>query len=168
MFGAVANRAAEEQCFGSPFPARFDPSSSHWDSWLISELYALNFWVTSSCVFAFVVDIYTASDKNEVEWDMYATIPYFRGSHDHYGYDRWKNHLEEFFSYFSPTSEQKCCYAQMRLVGEAYCWWKDSHSFCRCWFVLQDLLRTWYAPHLLFIEFWESIDGIWKILEGMT
>jgi len=33
-----------------------------------------------------------------------------------------KNHLEEFFSYFSLTFEQKCRYTQLTLVGEAY-WW---------------------------------------------
>jgi len=33
--------------------------------------------------------------------------------------DMRRNHLEEFFSYFSLASEQKCC-VQMKLVGEAY------------------------------------------------
>ena len=37
----------------------------------------------------------------------------------------------------------------MKLVGETYWWWKDNNRFCRYWFVLQDLLRTRYAPHLL-------------------
>jgi len=53
---------------------------------------------------------------------MYAAIPYFWGSHDRDGYKNWESNLEAFFSYFILTSEQKCRYAQMRLVGEAY-WW---------------------------------------------
>ena len=50
---------------------------------------------------------------------MYTTVPHFWGSHDHYGYE-WEKHLEELFNYFPLTSKQKYCYAQMRLVGEAY------------------------------------------------
>ena len=99
--------------------------------------------------------IHTDGDEKKVEWAIF----YFRSSHDH---------LEEFFSYFSLTSEQKCRYVQMRLVGEAYWWWKESHSFYRCWFVLQYLLCTRYAMHLLVTEFRESIDGIQKVVEAMT
>jgi len=33
--------------------------------------------------------IYCGDDK-KVEWDMYAAIPYCRGSHDRYGYEKWK------------------------------------------------------------------------------
>ena len=54
----------------------------------------------------------------------------FWGSSDRYGYHERKNHLEDFFSYFSLTSEQKYGYAQMRLVGEAYWWLKDGHIDC--------------------------------------
>ena len=90
---------------------------------------------------------------------MYAALPYFRDSDDQYEYEKWESNLEAFFSYFVLTSEQKCCYAQMRLIGEAYWWWKDSHSSCRCWFILQDLLRTIYAPHLLFTEFRETLEA---------
>jgi len=36
----------------------------------------------------------------------------------------------------------------MKLIGEAYWWWKNNHRFCQCWFVLQEFLRTRYAPHL--------------------
>ena len=50
-----------------------------------------------------------------------------------------KNHLENFFRYFSLTPAQKCHYAQMKLAGEAYWWWKDDYIECRHWFVLQDL-----------------------------
>jgi len=81
---------------------------------------------------------------------MYAAIPYFRGSDDHYGYEKWENNLELFFSYFILTSEQKCYYAQMKLVGKAYCWGKGSHFDYRYWFDLKDLLRALYAPHLLY------------------
>jgi len=58
----------------------------------------------------------------KVERDMYAAIPYFRSSSDHYEYENCENHFEDFFSYFSWTSEQKCRYAQMKLTGKAY-WW---------------------------------------------
>jgi len=58
-------------------------------------------------------------------------------------------------------------YAHIRLVGEAYWWWKDSHSSCRCRFVLQGLLRIRYAPHSL-TEFWETLEGIRKIIEDMA
>jgi len=73
----------------------------------------------------------------------------YQGSNDHYGYENWENHLENFFSNLSLTFEQKCCYTQMKLAGEVYWWWKDNHKFCWCWFVLQDFLRTRYAPHIL-------------------
>ena len=48
-----------------------------------------------------------ANDK-EVEWDMYAAISYFWSFNDHYGYENWKNHHENFFSYFSLTFKEKC------------------------------------------------------------
>jgi len=67
---------------------------------------------------------------------MYTTVLYFQSSNDHDGYEEWKDHLEDFFSYFSLTPEQKCRYAQMKLAGEAYWWWKDNHIDCRYWFVL--------------------------------
>ena len=31
--------------------------------------------------------IHTDGDEKEVEWDMYTTLSYFQGSHDHYGYE---------------------------------------------------------------------------------
>jgi len=31
--------------------------------------------------------IYTDGDEKEVEWDTYKALSYFRGSHDHYGYE---------------------------------------------------------------------------------
>ena len=74
----------------------------------------------------------TDGDEKEVECDMYAIILCFRGSDDQYGYEKWESNLETFFSYFVLISEQKCRYAQMRLIGEAYWWWKENHSFCRC------------------------------------
>ena len=51
--------------------------------------------------------INTDADEKEVEHDMYTIVSHFWGSHDRYGYKEWENHLEEFFSYFSLTSEQK-------------------------------------------------------------
>jgi len=63
----------------------------------------------------------------------------------------------------------------MRLVGEAYWWWKDSHIECRDWFVLQDLLLTRYNQYLerpqfsdLVAEYKEILVGMGKILESMT
>ena len=44
--------------------------------------------------------IYTYGNEEEVERDMYAAIPYFLGSDDHYGYEKWKINLKDFFSYF--------------------------------------------------------------------
>ena len=61
-------------------------------------------------------------DEKEVERDMSVAILCFLGSYDRDGFEKWENNLKVFFSYFILTSEQKCRYAQMRLVGEAY-WW---------------------------------------------
>jgi len=47
------------------------------------------------------------ADNKKVERDMYAAIPYFWGSNDHIGYEKWEFDLEEFFSYFILTSEKK-------------------------------------------------------------
>jgi len=58
--------------------------------------------------------------------------------------------LKNFFSYFVVTSEQNYHYAQMKLVGQAYWWWKDSRIDDQCWFILQDYLRSLYAPYLLY------------------
>ena len=66
--------------------------------------------------------INTDADDKKVEQDMYAAIPYFGGFDDHYRYEKWKNNLEFFFSYFVLTAEQKCHYAQMKLVEKAYYW----------------------------------------------
>ena len=81
---------------------------------------------------------------------MYAVISYFRDSIDHIEYEKWENDLEELFSYFVLTSEQNYHYARMKLVGQACWWWNDSHINDQCWFVLQDHLRTLYAPHFLY------------------
>ena len=51
---------------------------------------------------------------------MYVVILCSRGSHDLDGYKKWESNLEVFFSYFVLTYEQKCRYAQIMLVGEAY------------------------------------------------
>jgi len=59
-------------------------------------------------------------DDKKIERDMYAAIRCFRGSSHHYEYENWENHLEDFFSYFSLASEQKCRYTQMKLIGETY------------------------------------------------
>jgi len=45
--------------------------------------------------------MHTDGGEKEVERDMYAAFLCFRGSDDHYGYEKWENNLEEFFS-FSP------------------------------------------------------------------
>ena len=79
---------------------------------------------------------------------MYAT-PCFRSSDDQYGYEKWESNLEDFFSYFLLTSEQKCHCAQMKFVEKAYCWRKCSHIDYRYLFVLKDL-RASYARHLLY------------------
>ena len=44
--------------------------------------------------------IHTNGDEKEVERDMYAALPYFQSSNDHYGYEKWENNLKDFFSYF--------------------------------------------------------------------
>jgi len=112
--------------------------------------------------------MYNDGDEKEMERDMYMTFSYFRGSDDQYEYEKWESNLEAFFSYFILTSEQKYCYAHMRLIREAYWWWKNNHSSCRYWFVLQDLLHTWYALHFLFTESRETLGDIQKIIEGMA
>ena len=65
--------------------------------------------------------INTEADDKKVERDMYATLTCFQGFDDQYGYEKWESNLEDFFSYFILTSEQKYRYAQMKLVGIAYC-----------------------------------------------
>ena len=80
--------------------------------------------------------IYTNGDNKEVERDMYAAISYFRGSNDHNGYEKQKDHLEYFFSYFFSTPKQKYYYAQMKLAGEVYWQWKDNCIDCGDWLIL--------------------------------
>ena len=43
--------------------------------------------------FTFVVDIHTDNDDKEVERYMYASVLYFRGSYDRYGYEYWENQI---------------------------------------------------------------------------
>ena len=85
---------------------------------------------------------------------------------------RWvrkvKNHIKDFFGYFSLTPAQKCHYAQMKLAGEAYQWWKDSHIDCRDWLILKELLHTRYAPHLEGPQFSDLIAECKEILAGMV
>ena len=157
---------SKRSAFQTPFSAWFEPSSSRWDSWVTSDLYALNF--LHEFFYFCGKHIYTEGDEKEVERNMYAVLSYFRDSDDHYGYEKWESNLEGFFRYFVLTSEQKYCYAQMRLVGKASWWWKNIHSSCLCLFVLQDLFRTRYAPYLLFTEFRETLEGIWKIIGDMA
>jgi len=73
--------------------------------------------------------------------------------------DMRSGNLEVFFSYFVLTSEQKCHYAQMKLIGKAYYWGKGSHIDYRYWFVLKDF-RTLYASHILY-----SFEADYKELE---
>jgi len=63
----------------------------------------------------------------------------------------------------------------MKLPGEAYWWWEDSHINCWDSFVLQDLFRNQYASHLerpqfndLVAECKEILVGMRKILESIT
>ena len=92
---------------------------------------------------------------------MFAVVPYFQYAYDCNGYEDWERNLEAFFSYFDLISNQKCLYAQRKLDEEPYWWWKDNYNFYRCWFVLQDLLCTRYAPHLFFTGSlrWHSKDS---------
>ena len=108
--------------------------------------------------------IYVDCDDKEVEQSMFAAIPYFWVLTT-VMVMKWERYLEGFFSYFDLTSNQKCLYTQKKLDEEAYWWWKDSYSSYRCWFVLQDLLRARYAPHLFFPEFRETLEGIRKGIE---
>ena len=105
----------------------------------------MNFYFCGRC-------INTDASEKEVERDMYATLPYFQDSNDHIGYEEWESNLEAFFSYFILTSKQKYHHTQMRLVGYAYLWWRDSHIDDQYWFVLQDHFRSLYAPHLLYVS----------------
>ena len=59
-------------------------------------------------------------DDKEVRKSMFASVPYFRGASDRYGYEDWKRNFEAFFSYFDLTSNQKCLYAQRKLDEVAY------------------------------------------------
>ena len=88
----------------------------------------------------------TDCDDKYVERAMFEAVLLFRGFDDHYRYEAWESDLEDFFSYFSLTTEKKYCYARLKLDGEAYYWWTDNHRLCRHWFTLQDLFRTWYTP----------------------
>jgi len=45
------------------------------------------------------------ADEKKVEQDMCVVISYFRDSNDHYRYENERNHLENFFSYFSNMSK---------------------------------------------------------------
>jgi len=47
---------------------------------------------------------------------MYAVIPYFQDSYDSYGYEYWESQVEDFFSYFELTTEEKCRCARLRLM----------------------------------------------------
>jgi len=96
------------------------------------------------------------------------TISCFWGSHDRDGYEKWESKFEVFSSYFILISKQKYRYTQMSLVGKAYWLWINSHSSCRCWFVLQGLLCTRCTLHLFFTEFRETLEGIRKIIKGMV
>ena len=60
----------------------------------------------------------TNGDPKEVERKMYVAVPTFQGFFDHYGYENWESNLETFFNYFALTSEQKCLYVRMKLVGD--------------------------------------------------
>jgi len=51
--------------------------------------------------------MYTDGNE-EVERDMYATLPYFQSSNDFDGYEKWKNQLEDFFRYFALTEMPLC------------------------------------------------------------
>ena len=65
------------------------------------------------------------------------------------------------------TPKQKCHYVQMKLAGEAYWWWEDSHINCRDWLVLQDL-RTRYASHLESSQFNDLVSECKEILTDMV
>ena len=90
--------------------------------------------------------INTDYDDKYVERAMFEIIPLFKDFNDRYGYEAWKIDLEDFFSYFSMTTEKKYDNAKLKLDGEAYYWWRDNHKLCRYWFTLQGFLRTRYAP----------------------
>ena len=66
--------------------------------------------------------IYIDGDEKEIERDMYAAFPYFRGPNDHDGYEKWKNQLDNFLRYFSLKPTQKCHFTQMKPAEEVYCW----------------------------------------------
>ena len=91
--------------------------------------------------------INTDCDDKYLERAMFEAIPLFRDFDHRYGYEAWKNGLEDFFNYFYLTTEEKCRSARVKLDREAYYQWRDNHkSLCQYWFILQYLLLTWYVP----------------------
>ena len=50
--------------------------------------------------------IYKYCDDKYVEWAMFEAVSLFWGFDDHYGYEAWESDLEDFFSYFSLTTEE--------------------------------------------------------------
>ena len=77
---------------------------------------------------------------------MFEAVPLFRGFNDCYEYEVWENDLEDIFSYFFLTTDEKYRYAILKLDGEAYYWWRNNYRLCRYWFILQGLLHAWYVP----------------------
>jgi len=63
--------------------------------------------------------IHTDDVEKKVERDMHMALSCFWGSDDHYEYEKWESNLE-LFQLICSTAKQKCCYAQMKLVREAY------------------------------------------------
>lgn len=80
---------------------------------------------------------------------MHEVVLNLRGFNDRYAYEDWESNLEAFFCYFPLTSDKKWVYVRMKLVGEPSYWVEGNHKLCRYWSLLQSLLRTRYAPHLL-------------------
>jgi len=74
--------------------------------------------------------INTDRDNKYVEQVMFENVPLFWGFDDRYVYEAWGSDLEYFFSYFSLTTQEKCCYAKPKLDGEVYYWWRNNHRLC--------------------------------------
>jgi len=100
------------------------------------------------CFYFCVWYICIKGDSKQVENDLYDTVMIFWGSYDLYGYEIWESNLESFFSYFALPSEQKCYYAQIKLVEKPYHCVKDNDKFCRCWSRLHSSHSV--CPHIFY------------------
>jgi len=56
----------------------------------------------------------------------------------------------------------------MKVAEKAYWWWEDSHIDCEDWLILQELLRSRYAPHRDGPQFSDLISECKEILTSIV